>query len=333
MVETSVRKLGFNGPLFIVGMPRSGTKLLRNLLNQHPRVRLLEVETEFLPWLIHHVAGYGDLSDLQNFRRFHADMVRFPYFMYRADEGRVLEADTWYAACHSYDAAGVFEALVRCEVAAPSGSSMIWGDKSPSYIDDIPLISGLYPQARFIHIIRDARDYCISIHKAWGKDMYRAAQRWADGVARAREDGTRVGPAYMEVRYEDLLSDVDETLRRACEHLGIEFDPSVLELEKPSENIGDARGASRVVKGNFGKFRNYMQPPVLKRIESIAKDVLQACGYELVYPTITARKLSPIERFLAQARDGWSLMRDESKKRGLVAAILFHARYYRATRG
>lgn len=333
MAETSVSEPVFNGPLFIVGMPRSGTKLLRNLLNQHPRVCLLEVETEFLPWLVHHVGEYGDLLDLQNFRRFHADIVRFPYFMYRSDEGRVLEANTWHAACRRHDAGGVFEALVRSEVAAPSGSSMIWGDKSPSYIDDIPLISSLYPQARFIHIIRDVRDYCLSMRKAWGKDMFRAAQRWADGVAGAREDGTRVGSAYLEVRYEDLLGDVEGTMRRVCEHLGIELDPSILELEKPSENIGDARGASKVVKGNFGKFRNLMRPAELKRIESIAKPVLQACGYELVYPSITARSLSSTERFLAQARDGWNLMRAESKERGMVGAILFHVRYFRATRG
>ena len=333
MVEASTREQRFVGPLFIVGMPRSGTKLLRNLLNQHRHVRMLEVETEFLPWLAHHVDEYGELSDLQNFRRLHADMVRFPYFMYRADEGRVLEANTWHAACRLYDAAGVFEALVRTEVGAQSGNGMIWGDKSPSYIDDIPLLTGLYPQARFIHIIRDVRDYCLSMHKAWGKDMFRAAQRWTDGVAQAREDGARVGTAYMEVRYEDLLGDVEGTMRRVCAHLDTEFDPAVLELEQPSENIGDARGANKVVKENFGKFRSRLQPPVLKRIESIAKPVLQACGYELVYPSITARRLSATEQFLAQARDGWNLMRDEFKKRGLLAAILFHVRYFRATRG
>jgi hypothetical protein len=76
-----------------------------------------------------------------------------------------------------------------------------------------------------------------------------------------------------------------------------------------------------------------MQPAVLKRIESIAKPVLQVCGYELVYPSIISRRLSATEQFLAQTRDGWNLMRDEFKKRGLMAAILFHIRYFRATRG
>lgn len=333
MAEANIKETSFDGPLFIVGMPRSGTKLLRNLLNQHRHVRMLEVETEFLPWLAHHIAEYGDLSDLRNFHRFHADVMRFPYFIYRTDERRVIGAASWQAACRSYDAAGVFEALVRTEIGVPPDSGIIWGDKSPSYVTDISLISGLYPQARFIHIIRDARDYCLSMRKAWGKDMYRAAQRWADGVARARENGARVGSAYLEIRYEALLGDVEGTMRQVCEHLDVEFDPAVLELERPSENIGDARGADKVVKDNFGKYRSLMQPAVLKRIESIAKPILLACGYELVYPSIIARRLSRSERLIAQARDGWNLLRANFKKRGFVATILFHAGHFRATRG
>jgi hypothetical protein len=137
----------------------------------------------------------------------------------------------------------------------------------------------------------------------------------------------------MEVRYEDLLGDLEGTLRLTCDHLGIEFNSSVLELAKPSENIGDARGATAVLKGNFGKFRDGMSSPVLRRIESIAKEVLLACGYELAYPSIAATRLSPIYTFVARMKDGWNLMRDECKRRPIVAAILFQLRYFKATRG
>ena len=87
-----------------------------------------------------------------------------------------------------------------------------------------------------------------------GQGYVRAVQRWTDGVARSREDGARVGTAYLELRYEVLLGDVEGTMRRVCTHLDIEFDPAVLELEQPSENIGDAQGANKVVKEQFGKF-------------------------------------------------------------------------------
>lgn len=333
MDERNVSEEGFDGPVFLIGMPRSGTKLLRNLLNQHPRVRLLEIETEFLPWLVRHLVDYGDLSDLENFRRFHRDMVRFPYFMYRTDEGKVIAADVWHAGCKTHDAAGIFEALVRAEVGASRGSGLIWGDKSPSYVNHIPMIADLYPNARVIHIVRDVRDYCLSMRNAWGKDMYRAAQRWTDGVGKAREDGRTLGPAYLEVRFEDLLADVEGVLRQVCPHLGIDFDPAILELQKPSENLGDARGASRVVRGNFGKFRAHMRPRELRRIESIARDVLQACAYELIDPAVPLRRISPTENFLAQIRDGYSLVRANFKKRGFVTAVLFYARHSRATRG
>ena len=53
----------FEGPLFLVGMPRSGTKLLRALLNRHPNISIMTNETEFLPYLVSHWESFGDLSD------------------------------------------------------------------------------------------------------------------------------------------------------------------------------------------------------------------------------------------------------------------------------
>src|SRR5262245_12693694 len=51
-------EMSWEGPMFIVGMPRSGTKLLRGLLDQHPRIRILQTETEFLPFLSAWVDGH-----------------------------------------------------------------------------------------------------------------------------------------------------------------------------------------------------------------------------------------------------------------------------------
>src|SRR3712207_7075395 len=105
----------------------------------------------------------------------------------------------------SFGPAEVFEALVRHDVGAPRGSDLIWGDKSPMYTEHIGLLAELYPQARFIHIVRDARDCCLSAHNAWRKNMVRWAQRWAEGVTKARADGRRIPDRYLEIRYEDLL--------------------------------------------------------------------------------------------------------------------------------
>jgi Sulfotransferase family len=322
----------FAGPLFIVGMPRSGTKLLRGLLNRHSRVGIAGIETEFLPWMARRFARFGDLSERARFDAFYAAMRRHSYFRLRREQGGLIGAARWHAACADFSAAGVFEALMRIEVDAPAGSGRIWGDKSPSYIDDLPLLKQLYPAAKVLHIVRDVRDYCLSTHKAWGKDMLRAAQRWADGVSKARKDGAHLGPDYCELRYEDLLERTEAELRRVCAFLGVEFEPAMLELGRPAENLGDARGVSEVVRGNSGKW-HAMRPQTLARVEEITGPVLLECGYALALPPRPPRRLGRLEIRLAQLRDGWRLVRAERNGWGFWRRALFHLRYFAATRG
>ncbi|HZO01325.1 MAG TPA: sulfotransferase [Burkholderiales bacterium] len=323
----------FGGPLFIVGMPRSGTKLLREMLNRHSRIRIAGIETEFLPWLAHRFARFGDLRRRARFEAFYAEMQRHSYFRYRREQGSLVDAGRWHAACAEFSPAGVFEALLRVDVDAPRGSRRIWGDKSPSYMDDLPLIRQLYPPAKVVHIVRDVRDYCLSMHKAWGKDMLRAAQRWADSVRQARKDGADLGANYLELRYEDLVAHPERQLRRICRFLGVQFEPGMLTLTRPAENLGDARGTSRVLADNRGKFRRAMAAATLARIEELAGPVLAECGYELVLPARPARRLSALEMRIAQAKDGWRLARADRNGWGFWRTALFHLRYFAATRG
>jgi len=324
---------GFGGPLFVVGMPRSGTKLLCALLERHPRLGITGLETEFLPWLAHRIGRFGDLRRRERFDAFHTEMLRHSYFRYQAERGRLIDAARWHAACADFSAAGVFEALVRTDAGVPRGSGRIWGDKSPSYIDDLPLLKELYPAAKVLHIVRDVRDYCLSMRKAWGKDMLRAAQRWADGVRKARADGVSLGGDYLELRYEDLLAGTEAELRRLCTFLGVEFEPAMLELARSTENLGDARGAQRVVADNHGKFRKKMPPRTLARVEEIAGPVLLECGYALELPPRRSRRLPGVEMRLAQLRDAWHLARADRSGWGFWRTALFHLRYFVTTRG
>ena len=85
---------------------------------------------------------------------------------------------------------------------------IIWGDKTPNYLLYLPLLKTLFPKAKFVHIIRDVRDYCLSINAAWQKNPYRAAQRWHDSIKKCRKDGKTLPQGdYMEINYEALIDD------------------------------------------------------------------------------------------------------------------------------
>jgi Sulfotransferase family len=310
------------GPLFLIGMPRSGTKLLRTLLNGHPRISIATVETLFLPALVEQIGRFGDLSQTPHFAALTSWLRQFPYFYYRQQKQRALSDAVWHQACQSFDAAGVFEALVRLDAQAQVGSDIIWGDKSPSYIDHVPTILRTYPKARFIHIIRDARDYALSIHKAWRKNMLRAAQRWNDGIAAARLDFVSNQALVLEIRYEDLLAQPEQTLHLCCEFLGVSFDPAMLKMQVAPENLGDARGARELVASNTNKFAAQMEKTLQQRIEAIAGPMLEAYGYDRAFaPPIT--RLSPLQLKLYWAADSVNLLRFRIEAMGLRQALKF----------
>jgi hypothetical protein len=311
------RRSEFEGPLFIVGMPRSGTKLLRDLLRGHPLIRIPPTESNLLTAWARDWERFGDLSDRRGFSAFYEAAVRSPYFLLMEKHtGGPLPEDVWYASCRSFGPGDLFEALIRHDVDAPVGSGLIWGDKSPPYTEHIDLIGGIFAGARFIHVVRDVRDYCLSLRNTWGKNMVRGAQRWADGVVKARKDGTALSDRYLEVRYEDLLADPERELRRCCEFLGIDYDSSLTELRFSTEHLGSAKGAGEIVGTNVRKFEHMLEPRMRRRIESVAGAALREFGYDVEEPRNrrVPRALMAWYRLL----DGMSFVRAQSRRSGFA---------------
>ena len=315
----------FLGPLFIVGMPRSGTKLLRGLLNEHPRVGIPFIETDFLPYLIQHEGDFGDLSQPRNFHRLYQRLLKFPYFIYMRNKSLLLGADAWFSQCRNYTLGGIFEALVRHDAGADFDSDKIWGDKSPSYITHTLLLKRLYPEARFIHVVRDARDYCLSIHHAWGKNMLRAAQRWAQDTQKCREDSRHLEGDYLEVKYEDVLTDTRRELQRVADFLEIEFLERMTVLSNAVEGVGSGRGKTEVLRTNQKKYVSQMDGALRNRIEALTAEGLRAFGYD-VDPSLAVKQVSAVRMTYYQVLDGVNLLRSSYKKRGLVASLKFYTK-------
>lgn len=312
----------FGGPIFLVGMPRSGTKLLRTLLNRSPRIGIPAVETEFYPYWISRWERWGDLSKKENFSAFYAEVTALPYFVYQAERATVIPLDEWYAACTAFTPAAVFEALVRRDAAAPVGTDRIWGDKSPSYIQHLLLLKSHFPTARFLHIVRDVRDHALSMQKAWGKHPVRAAQRWVTGVETARRDAGGFKESYVELRYEDLLREPETLVRRCCALLEIDFDPRMIDPGQVAENLGDAAGMAGLKRDNTEKWRVGMDPALRARIERIAGPTLRSLGYECDYDG-PAEQVPAAELRLYQAKDALGLIRAEVQQRGWLGAVRF----------
>lgn len=237
---------------FIVGVPRSGTTLLRLMLDSHPEMAI-PAETHFLPRLIRRMEeGDRRLRLLRrsgpgrNLRGRHAEAGRRIAWELITSHRRWpdwrLDADRLRARFEDIEPFGVAEAArAFYELCAESAAKPRWGDKSPSYRRRMRRIQAVLPEARFVHIVRDGRDVALSLMEVpWGpRTVTEAAQTWAADIRRARRQATRLRH-YMELRYEDLVAEPDVWLHRVSEFVELPWDERMLDYHgRAEERIGE----------------------------------------------------------------------------------------------
>lgn len=315
---------GRPGPVFLVGMSRSGTKLLRDLLNQHPRVGIPRVETHFLPNAIKQLGtrpefDHRDLSVLRSI------VEASPFYWNVTTRRGEYDTTKLLSDLESPDWTTVFRRLVLGGLTEYKDVE-IWGDKTPAYLANLPLLHRTFPSGSFIHLVRDPRDRSLSVRRTWGKDVLRAAYRWETNVMEARRFARDEHDAdLLEVRYEDLLNEPEKSLRKVANFLSIEFEQEMLTLESPSETYGDASGRSDIVQGNTGKFLSGLSESEVRRIEQIAWSGLRAFGYDVLHAT-GPEPISGSEHLRGRVFDAFKVVRFHLAEKGIVKGARYLAR-------
>jgi len=318
----------FRGPLFLVGMPRSGTKLLRDLLNNHSQIGITPNESHFIPHFHSRMELYGDLRERANFKKFYHDFSRTVFFQRVTAESPFIDEQSWYDSVRAWTYAGVVETFYRAY--AGQKNKTIWGDKTPFYLVILPLLKSLFPDAKFVHIVRDVRDYALSLNKGWGKNIFRSSQRWHDAVRQCRQDGTSLKPGdYHEVRYEQLVDSPGDMLKGICTFLPVPYEQTMTLLKQPADKGGDARNSLDILKRNYGKWEKSLSRRQIRKIESICGALLSDLGYPVTYRGETKR-LGPVILKIYEAMDALSLLRFEVGENGLSEGIrnMFRTKQY-----
>lgn len=327
-VAGAMASMQWEGPLFIVGMPRSGTKLLRGLLSKHPRIRILVAETDFLAFFEEWIGRHGRPVTADAFERFSREVQAGNYFNFRR-KATPFRWQEWRVACNGhFDVGGLFEGFARYELDAERGSGYIWADKSPAYIRHIPLILRHFPGARILHIVRDVRDHCVSMRNAWGKDLRRSAWRWGRDVLIAHRQCVSMPEHCLEVHFEQLLQDPELQMRRICLFLDLEFSTDLTQLAQSVEGRGDAAGRTDIVRDNFRKFESRLTRKEISAIESLAWSAMRALSYEPLYAT-GQEQLSAMMQHILKLKDAAHLVGAGINRKGMAAAIRFHTAHRR----
>lgn len=226
----------------IVGAPRSGTTLLRFMLDSHPMLAI-PPETGFLPpaWELKRTRRASPEALFDLVTTFPGDT---PFWRdYNLDAS---EFQKELRSIQPFDVAAGVRVFYR--LYAGRFNKTRFGDKTPLYCEHMPCIGDLLPEAHFVHIIRDGRDAVLSLRPLWfapGRDITTLALYWKRMV-RAGRAAASEAPAYMEVRYEDLVREPREQLEAVCRFVGLSFHSDLLHYwERTPERLREHKARVR----------------------------------------------------------------------------------------
>ncbi len=312
--------MAFEGPLFIVGLSRSGTSLLRNLLNRNSRISMTPVESHFIPFLISKYGRKPDFSTLQKKEQLKKCLRKTFFFRKLASKGYSMNWPELMRRMETGDWNLIIQYIFETFAEKPYQPGMIWGDKTPRYLPYVPNIKEILPNARFIQIIRDPRDRAMSVKARWGKVFSRSASEWNRQLTLSREYPNLLGADYKEIHYEKLLADPEETMMDLCKFMEVNFEPEMLTQKKAERRYGDTRGKLHIVSENCNKFANRLSDRKIRRIEEIAFPMMQELGYEVMIaaghiPVGRVRAL--ILRMFDIVFHVWSILREYGFRAGI----------------
>jgi hypothetical protein len=295
---------------FVVGVGRSGTTLLRLMLDAHPAMAI-PPETHFVPAMLDcfsrlRVTPERVLAAIEA-----APQSGLPES--EVDPEALLERLRGIRPMNAPDSIRAFYTLY-----AERAGKERWGDKTPRYVTALAKLGRALPEARFVHMIRDGRDVALSTNRRLVElrgsrpvPAERMAKRWRHRILSARRVA-QVADRYFEIRYEDLVRDTEPALRRVCEFVELDYDPAMLDYhERAAERLQEMnrerqRGARRTLTGAERMKAHEMtaRPPQAERLEvwraemdaayrlefeEHAGDLLAELGYEVGTPAPAGR--------------------------------------------
>ena len=287
---------------FVVGANRSGTTLLRMMLDAHPELTI-PPETHFVPDVIRACDDGATADEVVEVMTSHREWGDFGLGADEVSE-RLRALDPLTAG----EALRAFYGLYAERAGKPR-----WGEKTPGYATNMVEIQRALPEAHFVHLIRDGRDVALSAMDRAKKPLTagQVAKRWQRRITKARKQSRKVDH-YLEARYEDLVLDTEPALRRITDFLELRVGPGMLDYhERAGERLEEmarelpatekrpqleqdhrlkihALTKEPPKKDRVERWREQMSEEDRLAFENVAGDLLDELGYKTGEPVAAA---------------------------------------------
>lgn len=288
-----------SSPIFVLGNPRSGTSLLRLMLNSHPNL-VIPPESGFLEWWYKKYADW-DLLDINTARQkeFIEDLITSKKFETWEFDSNLLIATIQREMPNSYSQ---LIACVYISYGLQQGKKNFrWGDKNNYYVNKLELINNLYPRATYVHIIRDGRDVACS-YKEINKlesfseykpklpsDIQEIAKSWvANNSIILSFFSTIATEQYLTIRLEDLLLKTEQTLKNLCQLIAISYNKEMLKYYIHNKKLGmepqstldwKKKTLEKPDPSIIGRYMNGLSEEEISNFNAISYDLLKKFHY------------------------------------------------------
>jgi len=275
-------------PVQIIGTQRSGSNLLRVMLNQLQGV-FAPHPPHILKTFDPIVRFYGDLNDIDNYTELVSDICKFveknpvPWLNSRFDPDLILKYSSQRTLLDAY--------LTIHEVNALANKAKFWFNKSMQNVYFIEYFEKNGFKPYYIHLIRDGRDVALSFKKTivGEKHMYHLAKQWREDQELSNYYMEKFGSARaIRVKYEDLLHQPQREIQRICRFIGLEYSNNILKFYESQDSKITAESGEMwhnlskpLMKNNFNKYKKELLPADIDLFEKVAGKLLIEYGYEL----------------------------------------------------
>jgi hypothetical protein len=273
-------------PIFIVGMPRSGTTLLSAMLNAHGQVSI-SPETHYFGKYWRKCQRRNCLASRRKFEAYLDYCLNGEEIQNFGFTAQEIEDIKNVILSSSFSHRTILKTILSF-YAARNGKTR-YGEKTPTHIQYVQQILNLFPESQIVQIIRDPRDVVLSLREVpWGRgNIVDNLRQWKQCVSVIhRLEGLK--GSYHELRYEDLLNRPDTTLQTLCRFLNIGFEDAMLEYNKHAKQNFNltlepwkAKAGEPIDISNQLKWKTDMSQLEQKLVVFYASTELDEKGYEL----------------------------------------------------
>jgi protein-tyrosine sulfotransferase len=274
-------------PFFIIGSGRSGTTLLRAMLAMHSDVHI-PPETYVLGRVIRNYKCYSRLPWNIVLKITLAEFEYFPEFDTFDFSLSGLYQDLLHTPCENRHLAYILHQFYMSHARLKKPKAVRWGDKTPINTFNLDHIQSVFPEALYVHLIRDGRDVissCLQIGRY--QTIEDAANRWLLAVNKARAFGRRFPKQYMEVKYEELIFEPKHFLQDICQFLELDFQEDILYYYQDNVIFKDIKKYSHLDKvskpiesSSVGRWREYLNAKDIMKIDRQIGKTLETLCYK-----------------------------------------------------